>query len=42
MHELLSSMVPANILPLATVIWVGGGSVGLIILIVIIVLIVRR
>jgi len=41
MHELLLSMVAAKAPDLATFIWVGGGSVGLIVLIVIIVLIMR-
>jgi len=42
MHELLLSMVTKNAPILADYIWVGGGSVGLIVLIVIIVLILRR
>ena len=42
MHELLLSMFTTNPPILADYIWVGGGSVGLIILIVIIVLILRR
>ncbi|MGA2441248.1 MAG: hypothetical protein ABSH08_09820 [Tepidisphaeraceae bacterium] len=42
MHDLLLSMVTANAPILASFIWVGGGSVSLIILIVIIVLILRR
>jgi hypothetical protein len=42
MHELLLSTVTANVPILADYIWVGGGSVGLIILIVIIVLVLRR
>ena len=42
MHELLLSMATAIDPILATFIWVGGGSLGLIILIVIIVLVLRR
>jgi hypothetical protein len=42
MHELLLSTVITNVPILADYIWVGGGSVGLIILIVIIVLVLRR
>ena len=42
MHELLISMVTTNAPILADYIWVGGGSVGLIILIVIIVMVLRR
>jgi hypothetical protein len=42
MHELLLSLVTANAPVLATYIWIGGGTVGLIVLIVIIVLILRR
>ncbi|HEX4053028.1 MAG TPA: hypothetical protein VHX86_02060 [Tepidisphaeraceae bacterium] len=42
MHELLLSMFTANAPVLANFIWVGGGSLGLIILIVIIVLVLRR
>jgi len=41
-HELLLSMATAIDPILATFIWVGGGSLGLIILIVIIVLVLRR
>jgi hypothetical protein len=42
MHELLSSLVTTNAPILADYIWVGGGSIGLIVLIVIIVLVLRR
>ena len=42
MHELLLSMLPSNTLMLADYIWLGGGSLGLILLIVIIVLVLRR
>lgn len=42
MHELPLSMVTANAPLLATLIWVGGGSIGFIVLIVIIVLVLRR
>ena len=42
MHELLLSMVTTNAPILADYIWVGGGTLGLIVLIVIIVLILRR
>lgn len=42
MHELLVSIVTTNTPMLADYIWVGGGSVGLIVLIVIIVLVLRR
>jgi hypothetical protein len=42
MHELLLSMTAKNAPALADYIWIGGGSVGLIVLIVIIVLILRR
>jgi hypothetical protein len=42
MHELLLSIVATKAPILADYIWVGGGSVGLIILIVIIVLLLRR
>jgi hypothetical protein len=42
MHELLRSIVSTNAPILADYIWVGGGSVGLIVLIVIIVLVLRR
>lgn len=42
MPELLLSMVTTNAPILADYIWVGGGSVGLIILIVIIVMVLRR
>ena len=38
----LLSMVPFNAPILADFIWIGGGSIGLIILIVVIVLILRR
>jgi len=41
MHALLQSMVTANTPILADFIWVGGGSLGLIVLIVIIVLVLR-
>jgi uncharacterized MAPEG superfamily protein len=41
MHELLLSMFIAKAPVLASVIWIGGGSVGLVVLIVIIVLILR-
>lgn len=41
MHEMLLSMLIAKAPALASVIWIGGGSVGLIVLIVIIVLILR-
>jgi hypothetical protein len=41
MHALLLSMVTAKAPILADYIWVGGGSVGLVVLIVIIVLILR-
>jgi hypothetical protein len=41
MYELLLSTIPAISPVLGSFIWVGGGSVGLIVLIVIIVLIVR-
>lgn len=42
MHELLISMVTAKAPVLASFIWIGGGSVGLIALIVVIVLLLRR
>jgi hypothetical protein len=42
MHELLRSMFATNTYILADYIWVGGGSIGLIVLIVIIVLLLRR
>ena len=42
MHELLPSIVTTNAPILADYIWVGGGSIGLILLIVIIVLVLRR
>jgi len=42
MHELLLSMVTTNAPILADYIWVGGGTLGLIVLIVIIVLVLRR
>jgi hypothetical protein len=41
MHALLLSMVTAKAPVLGSVIWIGGGSVGLVVLIVIIVLILR-
>jgi hypothetical protein len=41
MHELLLSMVTAKAPVLASLIWVGGGSIGLIVLIVVIFLILR-
>jgi hypothetical protein len=41
MHELLLSMVAANGHVLADYIWVGGGSLGLIVLIVVVVLVLR-
>jgi len=40
-HELLLSMVTAKAPVLASFIWIGGGSVGLIVLIVVIVLFLR-
>jgi len=42
MHALLLSMITTQAPILADYIWVGGGSVGLIILIVIIVMVLRR
>ena len=42
MHELLLSMAATHAPDLATFIWIGGGSVGLIVLIVVIVLILGR
>lgn len=42
MNELLLSMFATNTPALADFIWLGGGSLGLIIVIVIIVLILRR
>jgi hypothetical protein len=42
MHELLLSIAATPAPDLGTFIWVGGGSVGLIVLIVVIVLILRR
>jgi hypothetical protein len=42
MHEMLLSMFTASAPVLADYIWVGGGSVGLIVLIVVIVLVLRR
>ncbi|MGA2585233.1 MAG: hypothetical protein ABSG31_18330 [Tepidisphaeraceae bacterium] len=41
MHEMLLSMFAPSMPVLGTLIWVGGGSVGLIVLIVILVLILR-
>jgi hypothetical protein len=41
MHELLFSTIFSNAPILSSFIWIGGGSVGLILLIVIIVLILR-
>jgi len=42
MHEFLLSLVTAKAPVLASFIWIGGGSVGLIVVIVIVVLILRR
>jgi hypothetical protein len=42
MHGLLLSMVTTEAPILADYIWIGGGTLGLIVLIVIIVLILRR
>jgi hypothetical protein len=42
MNDLLQSMFTTNAPILADYIWVGGGSVGLIILIVILVMVLRR
>jgi len=42
MHSLFVSMLATHVPVLADYIWVGGGSVGLIVLIVVIVLIMRR
>jgi hypothetical protein len=43
MHEFLASIFMPKIIPLhADYVWVGGGSVGLIVLIIIIVLLLRR
>jgi hypothetical protein len=41
MHQLLLSMVTAKAPVLGSFIWIGGGSIGLVVLIVIIVLILR-
>jgi hypothetical protein len=42
MHEFLLSMIFPRVPILADYIWVGGGSVGLLVLIVIVVLVLRR
>jgi hypothetical protein len=42
MHELVLSMFARNMPILADYVWVGGGSLGLILLIVIIVVVLRR
>jgi hypothetical protein len=42
MHELLLSIIPTSAPLLASVIWIGGGSVGLLIIILVVVLILRR
>ena len=42
MHELRLSMFTASTPVLADYIWIGGGTVGLIVLIVVIVLVMRR
>ena len=42
MCELLLSMVSTNVPILADYIWIGGGTLGLIVVIVIIVLLLRR
>jgi hypothetical protein len=41
-HQLLLSTAAANIPNLATLIWIGGGSVGLVVFVVILVLVLRR
>jgi hypothetical protein len=41
MYQSILSLIAPNTLPLGTLIWVGGGSLGLIVLIVIIVVILR-
>ena len=41
MHELLLSMVTAHVPVLASLIWIGGGSVGLVVLIIIVVILLR-
>jgi len=42
MHESLLSITATHTPALATLIWVGGGSVGLVVLVVILVLVLRR
>jgi hypothetical protein len=42
MHEFLLSMIAAKAPVLADYIWVGGGSIGLIVVVVVIVLVLRR